>query len=59
MKENQERISNDRKPLGMPSVTQSLTNSSARENSQHKGGEKKKPKPDRLSRTAGQRKGTT
>ena len=56
MKENQERISNERKPLGEPSVTQPPTNSSARENSRHKWGEKKKPKTDRLSRAAGQRK---
>jgi hypothetical protein len=55
MKENQERISNDRKPQGMASVPPPAKESDV-DDTQHKGGEKKKPKSDRLSRAAGQRK---
>jgi hypothetical protein len=53
MKENQETISNDRKPQGMASVPPRAKES---EDNQHKGEQKKKPKLDRLSRAAGQRK---
>ena len=55
MKENQETISNDRKPQGMASISPPAKGSEA-DNTPHKGGEKKKPKSDRLSRAAGQRK---
>jgi hypothetical protein len=53
MKENQETISNDRKSQGMASVPPRAKES---EDTQHKGGQKKKPKLDRLSRAAGQGK---
>ncbi len=55
MKENHEIISNDRKPQGMASVPPRAKRPEA-ENTQHKGGEKKKAKSDRLSRAAGQGK---
>ncbi len=55
MKENQETISNDRKPQGMPSVPPRAKESEV-EDTQHKGETKKKPKLDRLSHAAGQRK---
>jgi hypothetical protein len=55
MKENQETISNDRKPQGMASVPPPAKGSKVEE-TQHKGGEKKKPKSNGLSRGAGQGK---
>jgi hypothetical protein len=55
MKENQETISNDRKSQGMASVPPPAKGSKADE-TQHKGEEKKKPKSERFSRGAGQRK---
>ena len=55
MKENQETISNDRKPQGMASAPPPAKRTEG-ENAQQKGGEKKKPKSDRLSHAAGQRK---
>jgi hypothetical protein len=55
MKENQETLNNDRKPQGMASVPSPTKGSKVEEN-QQKGGEKKKPKPEGLSRGAGQRK---
>jgi len=55
MKENQETLNNDRKSQGMASVPPQ-TKGSKVEETQQKGGEKKKPKSDGLSRGAGQRK---
>ena len=55
MKENQETLNSDRKSQGMASVPSPTKGSKVEEN-QQKGGEKKKPKSDGLTRAAGQRK---
>ena len=54
MKENRETINNDAKPRGMTSVPPPAKESKS-EDTQHKRGQKKKPKSDRLSHAAGQR----
>ena len=56
MKENEELESHNQKPQGTATVSSPQAKASNKENAQQKGGEKRKPKSDRLSRAAGQRK---
>jgi len=56
MREHEEIKSHDQKQQGTPSVSSPPTKAPAKEKAQHKGEEKRKPKSDRLSRAAGQRK---
>jgi hypothetical protein len=56
MKENQETTSHDRKPQGTAPMSASAEKMSAKRTLSTRGGEKKKPKSDKRSRAAGQRK---